>query len=358
MSRIVEVEIRQLALPLRVPYKLSYRTFTEFEPYITIIRTDDGLEGFGEGHVSPGSSSETRDGAWDYLIRHAHKVVGMDVEEAKARIDADILASPVAATSLMVAMEMLGRHPLLNDSAPLSLPLLSPVNGNTPDELEPELEGRMAEGFKTFKVKVGKDVEGDIKRLTLIQSIVGDRASLRTDANRAYSVEDAIRFSTSISPEGVELFEQPCDADDWDGNSAVAAKSRVPIMLDEPICTEADIDRAAGIDGVGYCKVKLKRFGGIDRLHRALVQIRDRGMAPVLGDGLGAEVACWMEACIARHTVDNAGEFNGYLKPKARIFDTPLGFANGALEFSTNYAPQFDVEKFDKLTAKTFTTAK
>ncbi len=354
MTRIAEVEIRKLALPLHVPYKLSYRTFTEFEPYITIVRTDDGVEGFGEGHVSPGSSSETREGAWEYMTAHAAALVGLDLEDAIARIDRDINASPVAATSMMVAMEMIQGHPQLLDPSPLSMPLLSPVSGSTREELEPELEGRLDDGFRTFKVKVGKDVGSDLDRLALIQSIVGERASLRTDANRAYSVDDAITFATSINPDGVELFEQPCHADDWDANSAVAEKSRVPVMLDEPICTAADIDRAADITGVGYCKVKLKRFGSISRLHQALLQIRDRGMSPVLGDGLGAEVACWMEACIARTTIDNAGEFNGYLKPVDRIFDLPLGFADGALEFPERYAPRFDLSRLNDLCSQKF----
>jgi hypothetical protein len=34
-------------------------------------------------------------------------------------------------------------------------------------------------------------------------------------------------------------------------------------------------------------------------------------MEPVLGDGL-SEIGCWMEACVARTTIHNAGEFNGF----------------------------------------------
>jgi hypothetical protein len=45
-------------------------------------------------------------------------------------------------------------------------------------------------------------------------------------------------------------------------------------MLDEPICELADVERASGIPNVGYCKLKLKRFGGLDLL-RERVPIRD-----------------------------------------------------------------------------------
>jgi hypothetical protein len=74
----------------------------------------------------------------------------------------------------------------------------------------------------------------------------------------------------------------------------------VPIMLDEPICALADIKRAAGIRNVGFCKLKLKRFGGLSLLREALDTVRQLGMKPVLGDGQSSEIGCWMEACVGR----------------------------------------------------------
>lgn len=353
MSRICEIEVVQLALPLTVPYKLSYRTFTEFEPYLVQVRTTEG-EGIGEGHVSPGSSSETREGAWQFLKEHSERFVGMSRDQAMSLLEAEIVKSPVAATALMVALQCVSGHRLLDHSEALRLPLLSPVNGDTPDALHTELEERINEGFRCFKVKVGKDVDADIKRLGLIQSIVDGRATLRTDANRAYSVADAKRFATSIDPAGVELFEQPCHADDWDGNAAVAAVSNVPVMLDEPICSVADIDRAAGIKGVGYCKVKLKRFGGLDQLYSAIRHIQDRGMQAVLGDGLGAEIACWMEACVARNTIDNAGEFNGYLKASDTVLEPALGFDDGCLVAPPAFTATPDAARLSAMTQARF----
>src|SRR3546814_8744652 len=81
-------------------------------------------------------------------------------------------------------------------------------------------------------------------------------------------------------------------------------------MLDEPICTIADIERAASIRNVKFCKLKLKRFGGLNRLKQGLDAVRANGMEAVLGDGLGSEIHNWLEACVARTTIRNAGEFN------------------------------------------------
>src|SRR5207237_690194 len=60
--RLQEIVLRTVRLPLIHPYVLSYRTFTEFEPIIVEVRDGDGRLGWGEGHISPGSSTETRDG--------------------------------------------------------------------------------------------------------------------------------------------------------------------------------------------------------------------------------------------------------------------------------------------------------
>jgi L-Ala-D/L-Glu epimerase len=122
----------------------------------------------------------------------------------------------------------------------------------------------------------------------------------------------------------------------------VAKVSPVPIMLDEPICTLADVKRAADIRNVGFCKLKLKRFGGLDLLREALDTVRQFGMQPVLGDGLSSELGCWMEACVASVTIDNAGEFNGFLKPKVRLFAEPLHFSAGAVVLLPGPAPTID----------------
>ena len=165
---------------------------------------------------------------------------------------------------------------------------------------------------------------------------------MRIDANRGYSEADGRSFASALDPAGVELFEQPCAAEDWNANARVAEVSTVPLMLDEPICEPSDIERAGAIQGVGFCKLKLKRFGGLRRLDEALVQVRKHGMEPVLGDGLSSEINCWMEACVATGRVTNAGEFNGFLKPAVRLFANPLAFAAGRIELPAGYRPEID----------------
>src|ERR1041385_6083177 len=122
--------LRTVRLPLIRPYVLSYRTFTEFEPIIVEARDADGRIGWGEGHISPGASSETRQGGWEFCREHAAAAVGKDTVQAKAMIAANLNASKVAATALLTAIEMLEDHPLLRIDREVRLPLLTPFNSH------------------------------------------------------------------------------------------------------------------------------------------------------------------------------------------------------------------------------------
>jgi L-Ala-D/L-Glu epimerase len=340
--KLHELTLRTVRVPLVRPYVLSYRTFTEFEPIIVEARDADGRIGWGEGHISPGSSSETREGGWAFCREHAAAAVGKDTKAAKTMIAANMGASKVAATALLTAIEMLEDHPLLHTDREVRLPLLTPFNSSTERDIAEEVERRLEDGFRTFKIKVGKDAAGDGRRVRAIQQAIGGRATMRLDANRAFGEAEACRFAAALDPSGIELFEQPCDSEDWAANAKVAGVSPVPIMLDEPICALADVARAGGIENIGFCKLKLKRFGGLDLLREALDAVRAHGMEPVLGDGLGIELGCWMEGCVARVTIRNAGEFNGFLKPKVRLFAEPLQFSAGALVIPAGFRPQID----------------
>ena len=352
---IQEITLYRVKMLLTVPYHVSYRVYDDFEPIIVAARDADGRIGWGEGHISPGHTFETIDGGWDFCRDCADKAIGAAAPEAKAAIAARVPESPVAASALVTALEMLEAHPVLTLEADVSLPLLTPFHSTDHADIPGEVDARVAEGFRTLKVKVGKNWEDDSAKVRCVQQAAKGRAVIRLDANRGFNRDDGCRFAASLDPDGIELFEQPCDSDAWDDNAAVAAVSTVPVMLDESIYDMGDIKRAGDMGGVGFVKLKLKKMGGLDLLTDGLNLIRDLGMIPVLGDGVSTELCCWMEACVARRTIDNAGEFNGFLKPSDRLFANPLGFEDGALHMQAGYVPEMDR---DKLKAYTIDTAR
>jgi L-Ala-D/L-Glu epimerase len=342
MARIEEITVRRLHLPLTVPYKVSLRTFHHFDPLVVEMRDSDGRTAWGEAEIHQGYSHETAETGWDFCRRLAPVLLGCTPAQAIAELDSGAESDPHAASVLASAAETLDDHPALRLGQPLVVPLLAPVHSMVPGQVADEVAALLAAGFQTLKVKVGFDVDADLRRLVAIQTAVDGQASLRLDANQAFSAAQGRTFATALDPAGIELFEQPCDKADWAANAAVAAVSRVPVMLDESIYNLSDIDRAAGIAGVGFVKLKLKKLGSISRLIAGLERVRALGLEPVLGDGTATDIADWLEGCAARATIRNAGEMNGYLKLATPLFTPGLPFADGALRLPAGYVPEID----------------
>jgi L-alanine-DL-glutamate epimerase-like enolase superfamily enzyme len=346
--KIDAISIYQLSLPLPIPYKVSQKTFFEFNPIFVEMHSDDGQEGWGEALITTGYTKETLDGGWEYCKFQAPTLLGLDTDSARTQIRSHASHSPVITSAFIAAADMLDRHPLLLIKESVSIPILAPCQSRALQAIRDEVDQLIDDGYRTLKVKVGFDVESDLKRVATIQEAAAGRASLRLDANRAFSRADGCAFASHLNPYGIELLEQPCAADGWEDNAAVADVSNVPIMLDESIFGAKDIERAAKIREVGYVKLKLKKIGGVEMLANALHKIRKLGMEPVLGDGVSVEPACWAEACVARSTITNAGEMNGFLKVKSRLFKNPLSFSKGCINLPQDYWPKIDRNEVSK----------
>jgi L-alanine-DL-glutamate epimerase-like enolase superfamily enzyme len=341
-ERISTVTLHLLKVPLAVPYKLSFGNLTAFDTLLVEVENKDGGYGVGEATYLAGYSDETPESGWQLARRLAQSLAGMDAEEAHSAIDSHIDDAAFTATALNTAIEMLEGSTALDVRAHTGVPILGLLHASTPAEIERESSELFAQGYRTLKVKVGFDVLHDLELVKDVQRAVHGRGTIRLDANQGYSRDDACRFAQSLDPQDIELFAQPCAAGDWEAAQAVARVATVPMMLDESIYGLADIERAAELRAARYIKLKLMKLGGLSRLAHAIETIRECGMEPVLGNGVACEVGCWMEACVARSHITNAGEMNGFLKPAASLLQNPLVFSDGAVQLEPDFTPRLD----------------
>lgn len=104
--KVGEIILRKLDLSPIKPYKVSYRSYTSFDPFIVEVLDEDGNVGWGEGLISPGSSEETQEGGWKFLCEHAEQGVGKTTNLAKSVVEKHKHSSPIAAAALATAIEM------------------------------------------------------------------------------------------------------------------------------------------------------------------------------------------------------------------------------------------------------------
>jgi L-Ala-D/L-Glu epimerase / N-acetyl-D-glutamate racemase len=352
MMKIEEVQVSRLRIPLSQPYKLALGNVVHFDTLLATAVVDD-RRGFGEATILSGYTDETIEESWKLAQDLCRRLARLSYHAACAVLDGELLQiAPFTVTAFRTALEMASGDPILRTEKPTLVPLLFGINASDPPGIEQETQKALDAGYRTLKIKVGFDVESDLARIRLIQSLNRRRASLRVDANQGYSREDGCAFARRVSPDSIELLEQPCHAKDWDAAAAVAAVTAVPLMLDESIYSMEDIDRAARL-GAGLVKLKLMKFGSLKRLERGLRRIRELGMRPVLGNGVASDIGCWMEACVARSTIDNAGEMNGYLRQRESVLANPIPIETGAMRLDPGYVPQLAQERIEALTVET-----
>jgi len=343
--RLRAVDLHLLKLPLTVPYHLAFGDVTDFDTIVVETLDDDGRAGYGEATLLAAYGGETVENAWAFCRALGEGLVGRTTADAKETLAASLHDYPFCVTAFTTAIEMLEGHSILSPAEEIRMPFLGPVNATDHDAIPGEVERLLAEGYGTLKVKVGFDVDDDLERLRVIQEAVAGRAALRLDGNQGYAAGDGCRFAAEADPEGIELFEQPCAADDWAAAEAVAKVARVPMMLDESIFGLEDIERAADLGIASFIKLKLLKMGGLDRLADALTLISARGMDPVLGNGVASDIGCWMEAAVAAKHIRNAGEFNGFLRPVSGILVEPLRVDSAAMVLTPDFVPELDRDK-------------
>ena len=238
---------------------------------------------------------------------------------------------------------MLMDHELLAVAEETQVPLLDPVHEMDSEKIPKEITELIEKGFKTLKVKVGSYVEDDLRRVRLIQKVIdGTGVIIRLDANRNFSAEQGISFGSALNPINIMLFEQPCGSDAWEANAAVARASNVPIMIDKSIYPMKYMYKTADLNGVEFVKLQLKKFPSMDMLLSGLSHIKAKAMTPVLGDGTSTDIQCWMEACVARVAIDNAGENNSFCKFTQSVSEESLSFHIGNIVLPKGYRPSLD----------------
>jgi len=345
MTRLARIRLTRLRIPLHAPYRLAFGPVEHFDTILVECLSDDGASGFGEATVLTGYTDETIEDSWRAAREIAADIVQLTPREARLRLAPLHARRPFTATAFGTALEMLEGSEALRISREQAVPLLAGINAADAQAMRAEFERLFAEGYRSFKLKVGFALEKDLAQLRALQALTRGRASIRIDANQGYSAAQGVEFVRRLEPADIELFEQPCAAGDWDAQLAVARASPVPMMLDESIYGLEEIERAAQLRAARFIKLKLMKLGSLEALGQALERIRVLGMTPVLGNGVACDLGCWMEACVAARHIDNAGEMNGFLRARVGLLGEPLELREGALRLRPGFAPALAHER-------------
>ncbi|MDR3362721.1 MAG: hypothetical protein LBO64_07775 [Desulfovibrio sp.] len=352
MNVITSVSLFRLHARLVEPYHTAFGDIPFFDAAVAIVRGEGG-EGFGESVALPGYSWESPDDVWGRCKSLAQELPGKTLSSAEKFLAPHIHTHPFGVTPLLSALDALSGElsPLEHD---VRFPLVGILNVADIADIPQGLERLLEKGFTTVKFKIGFNVEEDIAKTRRIQALLNGKGLLRLDANQHFTLNDARTFAERVSPDGIELFEQPFPAEDWKSIGDFAPSCPYPLMLDESIYGLDEICRAGEHGYAGYIKVKIVKAGGVRFLREQIRQIKKYGMKVVIGNGVATDLSCYLElrAAIAEG-VDTAGEMNGYLKLEKPLSPGGLGFSNGHAVLEK----QFLIPDLDELRGRAIDTA-
>ena len=270
---IARVDAYALSLPMVKPVKMSFEEVKAADNLVVRIETAAGVVGWGEAASAPTMTGETVTGM-AAAVRHLAPVLqGRDAAQpaaTMAAVNPYLYGNAGAKAAIEMALfDALGRatgqplHALLGRAQRSRIPLLRMVGTGKLDADLAEAERSKAEGYVTYKIKVGiADPHTDAARTRAVCEVLGPDVLVCADANQAWSVDDAITYVQAVADTSLAFFEQPIAAADVDGMGRVARASRVPIGVDEGLHSLDDL-RAHHAVGVKGCSLKTIKLGGV-----------------------------------------------------------------------------------------------
>ncbi|GAA0269168.1 dipeptide epimerase [Halobacterium noricense] len=133
-------------------------------------------------------------------------------------------------------------------------------------------------GYGTLKVKLG--TSRDEALLSAVRETAPD-ATIRVDANEAWTPKEAVRNIEWLADYGVEFVEQPVPAENREGLKYVYERSPLPIAADESCVVASDIPAIA--DRCDIANLKLMKTGGLREAKRLIHTARAHGLEVMCG---------------------------------------------------------------------------
>jgi len=253
------------------------------------LKAENGCTGWGDAAPLPGFSVETADEVESELGTILKQLPGTEIRSdanpsRTASWSGSGNFSPSAVcgfeTALTAVAATSDREAPETDLSGFPAPV--PVNGllsGTRDRVLRELGTLLGEGYRTLKLKVGRQsLAEDVAATRAVRSLAGARATLRLDANRAWSLEEAIRFGREVAAEDIAYLEEPLA--DPSGLPAFFEATRIPVALDESVC-DLDPEDLEGRSDVRAVVLKPTLLGGLSRARHWAEKAIALGMMPV-----------------------------------------------------------------------------
>ena len=125
----------------------------------------------------------------------------------------------------------------------------------------------IAAGWSHFKMKVGRDIEDDIRRAAIIREEIGPKRKLMMDANQYWDVGQAIAAMKRLAQFDPWWIEEPTSPDDVLGHAAIAkAVAPIGVATGEHCQNRVIFKQLLQAEAIKFCQIDSCRLGGVNEI--------------------------------------------------------------------------------------------
>ncbi|MGM0590086.1 MAG: dipeptide epimerase [Halobacteriota archaeon] len=285
---MLTAEYERVELPLEDEFTIARGTQSVSENVVVTVTDEGGMTGVGAAAPAAryGETVETVEAVLPSLLSVVESVGDPHaLDRIEREMRETVADNPAAHAAVNVALSDLAARRLgvplfrLWGLDPDRCPQTSYTVGiDTAERVREKAERAVEAGYPILKLKVGTD--DDEALVEAVRDAAPD-ATLRVDANEAWTPREAVQKCEMLAAHDVEFVEQPVPAADPEGLKFVYERSPLPIVADESCVRLRDVPAVA--ERVDVINIKLMKCGGPSAARRMIHAARAHQLEVMLG---------------------------------------------------------------------------
>lgn len=146
--------------------------------------------------------------------------------------------------------------------------------GYSDDKLRHLCRQAISEGWLAVKLKVGADLDDDIRRCAIARSILGDHCRLMVDANQKWDVDQAVEWMSRLKPYNLWWIEEPTSPDDILGHKTIRdalVSAKIKVATGEQCQNRVMFKQLLQCGSIDICQIDSCRLGGVNEVLAVLL---------------------------------------------------------------------------------------
>ncbi|MFK8113894.1 MAG: enolase C-terminal domain-like protein [Rubripirellula sp.] len=207
--------------------------------------------------------------------------------------------------------------------------------GLSDEEILATIRKLQSQGFDSFKLKVGRDLQQDVQRIRFMREAIGPDCNLMVDANQFWGLAEAKRHIEQYRPFDLKWIEEPIARDDVLGYAELAetfADASFDFACGEQAASPVIFKQLLKSGGIKYCQIDAVRVAGVNDVMAIILMAAKFGV-PVCPHGGGIALCnmiqhygMWDQLAVSGHSQTQLVEYIDFLQ---EAVETPVGVRDG-----------------------------